>query len=42
LANFTDENLVVFDPLYDLEFDSWYLDTPLALNGVCHTHAIAD
>ncbi|GJN66142.1 hypothetical protein VFPFJ_10266 [Purpureocillium lilacinum] len=25
LANFTDENLVVFDPLYDLEFDSWFL-----------------
>ncbi|KAF7553057.1 hypothetical protein G7Z17_g3923 [Cylindrodendrum hubeiense] len=25
LTNFTDGNLVVFDPLYNLEFDSWFL-----------------
>ncbi|CAI6099870.1 unnamed protein product [Clonostachys chloroleuca] len=25
LTNFTDENRVVFDPLYNLEFDSWFL-----------------
>jgi hypothetical protein len=24
LTNFTDENRVVFDPLYNLEYDSWY------------------